>query len=103
MGRLIEFKTDSGIVLIESATGEKPGRTTRALGVEKKIGKKLSDLIEVIQPMTETIIESIDRLDKKPDSISAEFGLSISGEGNIFVVKAAGEASLRVTFTWGKS
>jgi hypothetical protein len=54
----------------------------------------------VITPLSESIISSVDNLSKKPDSITAEYGLSITAEGNLFVVKAAGEASLKVTFAW---
>jgi hypothetical protein len=57
-------------------------------------------LLDVITPISESIISSVDKLSKLPDTITAEYGLSITAEGSLFVVKAAGEASLRVTFAW---
>jgi Trypsin-co-occurring domain 1 len=35
-----------------------------------------------------------------PDNITAEFGLKLSGEGNVYVVKTTGEASLKITAEW---
>ena len=35
-----------------------------------------------------------------PDRIKAEFGLKLSGEGNIYVVKSAVEGSLKITAEW---
>ena len=45
-------------------------------------------------------IGSGDKLSRKPDSITAEYGLSIRAEGNLFVANVAGEGSLKVTFAW---
>lgn len=102
MGKLIQLKTDSESLLIESTISEKTGKFEQAGGIEQKIGTKLSDLLKVIHPLTDSIVNSVNDISKKPDSISAEFGLSITAEGNIFVAKATGEASLKITFTWGK-
>jgi hypothetical protein len=35
-----------------------------------------------------------------PDRIKAEFGLKLSGEGNVYVVKSAAEGSLKITAEW---
>jgi hypothetical protein len=99
MGRLVKLETGYGSVLIESSISEKSGTLRQAGGVSE-IKKKLGDLLAVITPISESIISSVDKLSRLPDSITAEYGLSITAEGDLFVVKAAGEASLKVTFTW---
>ncbi len=101
MGRLVKVETEYGSVLIESSISERSGSSLQqAGGGISDIKKKLGDMLDVITPISESIISSVGKLSKLPDSITAEYGLSITAEGNLFVVKAAGEASLKVTFTW---
>jgi NTP-dependent ternary system trypsin peptidase co-occuring protein len=57
-------------------------------------------VLDVITPISESIISSVEKLSKLPYSITAEYGSSMTAEGNLFVVKAAGQASLKVTFAW---
>lgn len=99
MGKLVKLQTEHGSILIESSISERSG-TLQQAGEISDIKKKLGDLLDVITPISESIINSVGKLSKLPDSITAEYGLSITAEGNLFVVKAAGEASLKVTFAW---
>ena len=99
MAKLVQLETEHGSVLIESSVSERTG-TLQQAGAPIDTKKKLGDLLNVITPLSELIISSVDNLSKKPDSITAEYGFSITAEGNLFVVKAAGEASLKVTFAW---
>ncbi len=101
MGKLVQLETDKGVILIESTMSEKTGKIVQVGGIEKKLGKKLSDLLEVVEPIADTVVKARDRLIKKPDAVSIEVGLSVTAEGNIFVAKATGEATLKVTLTWG--
>jgi len=97
---LVSLKAGKGTVLIESAVSERTGRIQQAGGISEKINKQLSELLEIVQPITQSILESVQNLSERPDTISAEFGLSVTAEGNIFVVKVAGEGTLKVTFSW---
>jgi hypothetical protein len=99
MGKLVKLETEHGSILIESSISENSGTLQQAGGISD-IKKKLGDLLDVITPISESIIGSVNKLSKLPDSITAEYGLSITAEGNLFVVRAAGEASLKVTFAW---
>ena len=99
MGKLVKLQTAHGTIMMESSISESSGTLQQAGGITDT-KKKLGELLDVITPISESIIGSVDKLSKKPDSITAEYGLSITAEGNLFVVKAAGEASLKVTFQW---
>jgi hypothetical protein len=35
-----------------------------------------------------------------PSKITAEFGIKLGGEGNVYIVKTTGEASVKVTAEW---
>src|SRR5919109_4943226 len=99
MGKLVKLETEHGAVLIESSISGRSGILQRAGGIGD-IRKKLGDMLDVITSISEPIISSFNKLSRLPDSITAEYGLSITAEGNLFIVKAACEASLKVTFAW---
>jgi hypothetical protein len=100
MAKLVKLESERGSILIESSISEETGTLQQAGGGISDIRKKFAELLEVIIPISESIISSGDKLSRKPDSITAEYGLSISAEGNLFVAKVAGEGSLKVTFEW---
>ena len=95
MGKLVKLETEHGSVLIESSISGRSGILQRAGGIGD-IRKKLGDMLDVIASISEPIFSSFNKLSRLPDSITAEYGLSVTAEGNLFVVKAAGEASLKL-------
>ena len=100
MTKLVKLKTDEGMISIESAINEQTDGATQAGGIDLGTNKKLSDLLKIISPITKSLMGSIENLTQKPNNVSVEFGLSLTAGGNIFVAKAAGKASLKITFTW---
>lgn len=97
--KLLEVKPAEGKDPISIEVTEVEGESG---GVVQAGGGKISfeDMLGRIKPFCESIISNFEELTKKPDSASAEFGLKVSAEGNLFIVKAAGEATLKVTLTW---
>jgi len=57
---------------------------------------------ETIKSYCTSLVETFKGLetDFAPDKITAQFGLKVSGEGNVYVVKASSEASLTITAEW---
>jgi hypothetical protein len=94
--KLIELKRGNETILVEATDVQGEGIVQAAGSMEKN----LDPLIAVVRPLSESLIEALQSLERRPNSISAEFGLSFNLEGNIYVVKASGEASLKVTLTW---
>jgi hypothetical protein len=99
MEKLLEIRPVEGKepILIEATKVEYQS------GVVQAGGGKLSfeEMLQKVKPFCESIITNFRDLSVKPDSASAEFGLKLSAEGNLFIVKAAGEATLKVTLNWG--
>jgi hypothetical protein len=98
MSKLVELKSPDGNTsfFIESSDLKESSVQQASGHMEKEFDK----ILEKIKPFSEAIIHNFQQLDTKPDSASAEFGLSITAEGNIFVVKASGEASIKITLNW---
>src|SRR5690348_16721815 len=100
MGEILEIEIgNNDTILMESSEVGYKASLVQAGALEKDFDKMLKRL----QPFCECIIKNFQNLAKKPDSASAEFGLNVSAEGNLFVVKASGEASIKVTLNWGLS
>jgi hypothetical protein len=98
MGKLLELDSGSTKLLVETCDVGYDEGMVQAGGID--IGKNLDRMLMSIKPFCESIISTFDGLINKPESAVAEFGLSIAGEGNLFVVKASGEASIKITLTW---
>ena len=98
MGKVLELQAGSRAVLIESSDVGYKGDLIQASGLS--LQKNFDQMLEKLQPFCESIIKNFEVLSKKPDSASAEFGLNVSAEGNLFVVKASGEATIKITLNW---
>jgi hypothetical protein len=100
MGKLVDLKTSSDektLFFIESSEVEGSSKVQQATGFSEKEFDKLP---QKIKPFCDSIIENFQTLSTKPDSVSAEFGLNVTAEGNIFIVKASGQATLKITLNW---
>src|SRR5207244_10850492 len=97
--KLLEVKPAEGKDPIAIEVTEVEGESG---GVVQAGGGKISfeDMLGRIKPFCEAIISNFEELTKKPDSASAEFGLKVSAEGNLIIVKASGEATWNVTRSW---
>ena len=95
--KLIEITPAEGRDPIYVEVTEVEGETSL-----KQAGEKISfeDMLQKVTPLCESIIKNFQELTVKPDSASTEFGLKISAEGNLFIAKASGQASLKVTLNW---
>jgi hypothetical protein len=98
MAKIIELVSGESTILVESAEAGFESSRIQARGID--LEKNFDRMLERIQPFCESVINNFEKLKRKPNSASAEFGLSISGEGNLFVVKASGEATIKVTLNW---
>ena len=100
MGKLVDLKTssdDNTLFFIESSEVEGSSKVQQATGFSEK---EFDKLLQKIKPFCEAIVDNFQTLSTKPNSASAEFGLNITAEGNIFIVKASGQATLKITLNW---
>jgi|SRR5277367_651467 len=56
---------------------------------------------ESVKSFCAVIVKSMGELVTRPSKVTLEFGLSISLEGNVYVVKTTGDASIKITAEWG--
>jgi hypothetical protein len=46
--------------------------------------------------------QTVGRMVKRPDKVEMEFGASLSGERDLWIVPGTAEAEFKVTLMWGK-
>jgi altronate dehydratase len=100
MGKLVDLKTssdDKTLFFIESTEVEGSSKVQQATGYTEK---EFDKLLKRVKPFCEAIIDNFQTLSTQPNSASAEFGLNVTAEGNIFIVKASGQATLKITLNW---
>jgi hypothetical protein len=102
MGRILKIKADNTDILVESSDVAESGQElVQVMGI-KDVKNELGKLLEIINPISKSIINSIEKLDKKPNSVTAEFGLKFGVEGGLTFAKASAEAGLTVSLTWNQ-
>jgi hypothetical protein len=71
-------------------------------GTAEKLMGLAERLSDTIKAYCVSLVTGIKELPKEtvPKTVTVEFGLKLSMDGNIYVVKTSGEASLKVTAQW---
>ena len=98
MGKIVAVEAGDSKIMIESTDIIYDSTVVPAGGPQ--LEKNLNKMLEKLHPLCESIVTTFEGLAKKPESGSAEFGLSFAAEGNLFVVKASGEATIKITLNW---
>ena len=104
MLRLIKMKCDDTEIWVEVeeiGSEDRPQMASVSESMEKAV-RSFENISDTIRAYCASLVKTFKRFDKEmaPDRIRAEFGLKVSGEGNVFVVKSAAEASLKIMAEW---
>jgi hypothetical protein len=105
MTQLIKIKSGDTEFWIEPEEDVNTGQKLVNASILEDLSEKGIDFnkfSKLINNICVSLKGSLDDLpkDMRPSKISTEFGLKISGEGGIFVVKTSAEASLTITAEW---
>ena len=103
MSKLIKMKCDDTEILVEVEDTEE--EIPRRVSVEEPIKKVLISFEEVsntIKAYCGSLVKTFKSMDKEliPHKVGVEFGIKISGEGNVYIVKSSAEASLKIIAEW---
>ena len=102
LGKIVKLKSGNGTIFVQTTEAAYEGGLVQAGGPD--IEKNLDKMLDAIKPFCKSIVNAFEGLEgetKKPDSLTAEFGLSIAAGADLFIVKASGEATIKITLKWG--
>ena len=107
MSDLIPVTVDDGhVIYVEASEGvQRRGsgiEEASALSAGEKALDTASQLSRAVSGFCTRIVGSLRELQAsaKPSKATIEFGLNISLEGNVYVVKTAGQASIKISAEW---
>jgi hypothetical protein len=98
---------DGTTIYVEAAEraplpGQSAIREATARDVAKKAVDTAQELGNSIKGFSARVVGSLNELGDvaRPTKATIEFGVNVSVEGNVYVVKGGGEASIKVTAEW---
>jgi hypothetical protein len=104
MANLIAMKTEGRQILIEAEVSK---AKLEEIGVKEEIIKQIQgsfkSIAETIKICSQDLAEIFDEqrpISKSLKGAEIEFGIKVSGEGNVYVVKTTGEANISVKLNW---
>ncbi len=104
MPNLVAMKTEGGEILIEAEASE---ARLREISIKDEviegIQSSFKSIAETIKKCSVDLAEIFDEqypISKSMKSAEIEFGVKVSGEGNIYVAKTTGEANITVKLNW---
>jgi hypothetical protein len=105
MPNLIKVNIEGVDVWIEAEGPLSEQEGPQKVSVSESMGKTIDSfhmMSATIKAFCTSLVKTFKSLasEHAPDNITAEFGLKLSGEGNVYVVKTTGEASLKITAEW---
>jgi hypothetical protein len=87
--------------------GRRPSTGLSEVGVGEDIarvaGERFKAAIASLAPLITALEQSIAKIAKRPDKVEMEFGASLSGDCNLWVVSGEGEAEFKIKLVWGSS
>jgi hypothetical protein len=104
MPNLVAMKTEGGEILIEAEVSE--GRLREISNREeviKEIQGSFKSIAETIKQCSMEMADIFDEqhtISKSMKGAEIEFGVKVSLEGNVYLVKATGEANITVKLNW---
>lgn len=104
MGKLVKVTIGEQDIWIESAEDVEPlrrGPEFTARRPEDLARDAAQGFMDTIRAYCGLLVEAFKQGSAaRPDKVTAEFGLSLSGEGNVFVVKTGVQATVKVAVEW---
>ncbi len=106
MPKFVKMKLGQGSALIEIAEAQQEiyRSDDSTDGVLDRLDKALDKVIQhqIVEhcKLLEGAFEQLKQRPIRPKKASAEFGLQCNAQGDIFIAKAGGQASFKVSFEW---
>jgi hypothetical protein len=104
---IIEFQAEGGgtvLVQATSASGAAPVATRGGFNMAPSVERaqqSFARALDTIRTVSDSALEQIDTMSRRPDEMQVEFGLEFSAQaGTALLASANGTAHIQVTITW---
>jgi Trypsin-co-occurring domain 1 len=103
--QLLEFKSEQGGAVFVEVDQLPSGPVTRGGRPEEAVveaGEGLEQVLARLGPVVTAIVRRLREAPDWPDQIEIEFGVRLSADANVIIVRAGGEANFRIALTWSQ-
>jgi hypothetical protein len=104
MPNLVAMKTEGGEILLEAEFSKAKLEQIGVIdNVLERIEGSFKSLSETIKNCSQNLADIFDEqrpISKSMKGAEIEFGIKVSGEGNVYVAKATSEANITVKLNW---
>ncbi|WAZ20834.1 hypothetical protein STRCI_001975 [Streptomyces cinnabarinus] len=97
-----EMVLDDGQVVLLEVTGEGPAGVQRVSrgGAVAGAAETLQQALARVRPALGAVLEGARELPRPPESVTVEFGITLSAEAGVVVARGSTEAHFTVTMNW---
>ena len=86
--------------------GQGPETGLSEVGIGDDIARVTSDKFQAalgsLSELVATLEKSVGQMARRPDKVEMEFGASLSGDCDLWIVSSEGKAEFKVKIAWGK-
>ena len=103
MTQLLEFKSQEGALIFVEVDERPSGPVTRGGRSAEAVveaGEGLEQVLARLSPVVAGIVTQLRETPDWPDQIEVEFGVRLSADANVIIVRAGGEANFRIALRW---
>jgi hypothetical protein len=93
-----------GNKVVFGGSGRDTGLSEAAFGeaVAKATGEKFKAALGALADLVAVLEGSLGEMARRPDKVEMEFGASLTGDCNLWIVSGEGQAEFKVTLAWEK-
>ena len=70
--------------------------------VAEKAARSFGEMLAMIRPTAERLVEAFGGIDDAPAQIAVEFGLSLSTQADVIICSATAQVTFKVTLSWSE-
>src|SRR4051812_28968820 len=106
MKELVSFSNAGGAVVVEvDEPQSQPGlvRAGRRPGEAfLNSSRSFAEVVGDVRPAVESLVQSIQSLDVKPDQVEVTFGLKLTFSAGAVIASTSGEGNFQIRLTWSR-
>lgn len=97
---MINIEVEENMPLEEADDGVVFATDSKNKTVVAKAAMKFEEVSETVKKVSNSLVDSIAGMAKKPQEVEVEFSIKVGGESGVFVAKASAEANFKVKVKW---
>lgn len=101
MAEIVQFEATNGeSILIESSNSNSAIIDASGRDVMRYAEQNFEKVLGKVRQVADGLANEFSHLKSRPAEVKVELGVNVNAEATVFLARASGEGSLKVTLTW---